>query len=148
MIEERYILTSTSFEGELELRFALNGNLTAFFNRAELSEKQQNWLASNFPMTVVMANEMIGKASGMSVARFPAELTFEVFWKKYDLKIDKDLALKEWNKMSVSDQIKAYLGIDAYDKYLSKSGEGKIYAVRYLNRRRFEVDYKELARRK
>ena len=97
-------------------------------------------------MNSLAANEMIKGSKGMTATHFPADLTFEVFWKKYNLKIDKDLAQKEWDKLSDVDKILAYNGIDQYDNYLSKSGEGKIYAVRYLKRRRFEVDYKELMR--
>lgn len=146
MIEERFILTSEAFNGEIELAFSLNGHLTRFHNRAELNEKQVSFFSANFPMTVAAANLLIGKAKSMKAVHIPAELTFHGFWETYGYKVgSKKRAEKLWDKMTDGQRLKTFLSIPEYDKYLSrKKNMEKAYPETYLAQERYEADYKAL----
>jgi hypothetical protein len=146
MIEERFVLTSNAFEGEIELAFALNGHLTRFHNRAELNEKQVVFFSANFPMTVTAANVLIGKAKSMKAVYIPAELTFTAFWEAYSYKVgNRKRAEKLWDKMTDGQRLKALTCIAEYDKYLArKKSMEKLYPETFLAQERYETDFKKL----
>lgn len=138
---EKFILTSENFEGEIELDYALNGILKAFKNNAELNETQLSWLNKNFPITVELANKLL-KGTKLKVTHIPASVTFDMFWEQYNYKVDKALAMKQWDQMKEGERFAAVSAIKAYDNYLRlHPGIAKIYPVRYLKNKRWEVDY-------
>ena len=70
-------------------------------------------------------------------------ISFEMWWKKYCKKINKIRTLGLWNKLSQTDQVLAYLGIDPYEKYLKREGwRGKADPETYLRNRYWENEYK------
>lgn len=71
------------------------------------------------------------------------EVSFEMFWKKYNKKINKSRCTLLWNKMNKTMQVQAFFGIDAYDKYLKKeSWRSKADPETYLRNRYWENEYK------
>lgn len=69
----------------------------------------------------------------MAVKEVDRAVTFDMFWTRYNYKVDKALALQEWNKMSRADQVAAYDFIPVYEAQLKLNGGlAKKYAVRYL----------------
>ncbi len=70
-------------------------------------------------------------------------ITFEMFWKKYDHKFNKERCEKLWNRMSKTDKILAYYGLDKYHRYLKKNPEQfKLHPDTYLRNKAWLNDYK------
>lgn len=140
----RYILTG-KYEGELEFRFALNGNLIAFENRADLPEKSLAWLGSHFPVTVDILKKLLSDYPNLKAAEIEDEATFDMFWDAYAHKVDKQRAEKEWKKLTKLEQWLAIDAITAYDKYLSRhAGIEKRYPERFLKNRCWETEWSKM----
>lgn len=142
----KIILTSSNFEGQIILVYGLNNYLISFTNEAELSDKHHEFFVHNFPYSYDVLKSILSRSKSLDHEIIHQVPTFEEFWEKYNFKVDKALALKEWEKMNDIEMIKSVLNIKDYDKYLDVSGEKKIYPVRYLSRKRYEVDYKSLTK--
>ena len=69
----------------------------------------------------------------VKVTEVAREITFDMFWDRYKYKVDKPLAIEQWDKLSREDQVRAYDFIPAYEAQLKLNGGlAKKYAVRYL----------------
>lgn len=137
----KYILTG-KFEGEMEFRFALNGNLMGFENRAVLPEKTIEWLSAHFPTTLTILRQLLAEFPNLKAAEIIDLATFDMFWDAYAKKVDKPRAEKKWKKLSALEQWLAIEAISPYDKYLlRKTGIDKRYPERFLNDRCWETDW-------
>jgi len=132
---KHYQLTSTAFEGFVDIYFNELGLLTEFSTKeAQLSEKQQIWLLKQMPRELSELQNVI-KGSGSAVlTEIKQEISFEAFWNKYD---DKQMSsrkktLVKWNKMSDTERLKAYNFISLYFSGIAP-GTRKKYAETYLN---------------
>lgn len=73
------------------------------------------------------------------------ELTFENFYNLFGNKVGKMESKRAWEKLSKKDKINAIIGIKHYDNYLKRNPKySKTYPATYLNKRRWESDYKNL----
>lgn len=130
---KRYSLTSKKFSGEVIYEFDDEGCLSLFDMRgAELSISQKKAMYNCVP-THVDSIQII-KTEHSKLTEIVQEVTFEMFWEKYDDKLSssKKRALAKWNKMSSSEQVKAYKYIRRYFNTL-EGGIRKKYAETYLN---------------
>lgn len=130
----RYLFTSEKIIGEIELRYNEAYLLTSFEIRAELSESQHVWLLKRFPRELAELEKLVSQNAGIKIMLINEEITFEMFWSKYNEKIlsSKKRTLSTWNKMSKSEQKKAYNYIYKYISILPL-GVRKKYAETYLN---------------
>ncbi len=131
---KHYQLTSTAFEGFVDIYFNELGLLTEFSTKeAQLSEMQQIWLLKQMPREQSELENVI-KGSGTAVlTEIKQEISFDAFWNKYD---DKQMSsrkktLLKWNKMSDADRLKAYNFISMY--FTGLGNTRKKYAETYLN---------------
>lgn len=69
----------------------------------------------------------------MTVVELGMNITFDLFWDKYDKKAksSKKKALKVWNRLTESNQVKAFYFIQTYDT--NRDFTDKKYAETYLN---------------
>jgi len=75
------------------------------------------------------------------ITRINEALTFEDFWKKYDLKTHRKVAQDAWAKLSPSEKQAAYDGIDKYNNELRmRPGIAKLYPKTYLRQQKWR-DY-------
>lgn len=83
------------------------------------------------------------KTHNMKVIAVDRVITFDMFWDRYGNKVDKVLALKEWDKLLKDEQLLAFDKIAAYETMLKRSGynRSKKDPVRYLKHKVFN-DYK------
>lgn len=72
------------------------------------------------------------KDNNIKVIEIDREITFEEWYKEYNYKVDKQPALKYWNKMPKEKKIRAFDFIKQYDSQLKLSGLAKKYPVTYL----------------
>lgn len=127
-----YHLTSDVFGGYVEYRFSGNGMLIKMDIKADVSEHQQRFLLQNVPQCV--ADLMQFKNETTRVTEIVTEVTFEMFWKRYDDKINssRKRTEKKWNRMTPADRGMAYLHIPVYFRAIPP-GTRKKYAETYLN---------------
>jgi hypothetical protein len=131
----KYVLTSPMFEGDVTFIFSENGYINTYINSALLTEDQQTFLISNFPFKLDELNKLISKSKSLHLREVPLELTFTMFWDKYNYKSDKYLAEKIWNKMSKKEQLEAYEYIPFYHSEIARTGASKKYPKTYLNQK-------------
>lgn len=61
------------------------------------------------------------------------KVTFDMIWERYAYKVDKALALAEWNKLTEEERVAAYDFVPFYFAQLKANGGlAKKYLVRYL----------------
>lgn len=135
-IMRTYSITSSKFEGEMVAVFDDRHELINLdMSAAEMSLAQKNWMMSNRPITEDMLMEMKSKSPFMKIELIPErEVTFEAFWQHYDDKVNssKKRTKAKWEKMTKTQQTKAYHYIDKYFASLPY-GTRKKYAETYLN---------------
>ena len=146
----RYLLTSTLFEGEMVFSYDEDGNLINFANDAHLNEMQRQWLRSRFPMGQNDLTLLVHDSKTLSVQLVSADLSFANFWDEYGYKVgNKTRTNKLWDKLPDADKLKALEAIAPYRYYLAtRPTMEQLYPETFLNQRRFESDYKALAKGK
>ncbi len=131
----KYSLTSTAFEGEVIFTFNDSGLLESFDSSgAELSEKQQVFMLKELPRELCEVKRVLGGSVSAKLTEIKQEVTFEMFWSRYDEKIrsSKKKSLAKWSRMSRSQQSKAFYFISKYEMSILQ-GVAKKYAESYLN---------------
>ena len=75
----------------------------------------------------------LSQKEGYTVVELGIDITFEMFWDKYNdkLRSSKKRSEKIWNKLKQEDKIKAFYHINTYNKY--RGNAEKKYAETYLN---------------
>lgn len=137
-IHNTYILTSNMYEGTITFKFDLKGDLIVFsLEDATLSELQKKWLYRRVPIEEKYM-QIFHKSKKFKIQKGDIDLSFETFYNKYDKKTHKMEAEGLWNKSSKTKKIKAILGIDGYNRYLSKTGIAKTNPARYLRKKYYE----------
>ena len=134
METRKFILTSDKFKGEVLFEFT-DSILTKYdTSNAELSDKQMMYIASILPRDLSCVNVLFEHSASAKFTEIKQEITFEMFWNKYDDKANssKIKTEKKWNKMPISEQIKAYNHIQKYFSVIP-FGTRKKYATTYLN---------------
>lgn len=131
---------------EMLFKYSLNGNLKVFEIIGELLEKQSNWLfqPNRFPSTEEKIKYWIKLkefSDKFDVQVSPADLSFEAFWKLYDLKVKKEASEKAYNKLNDSDKIKCFLALKQYNKHLADTKQAKAHLVTWINQKRYNDEY-------
>lgn len=144
MIVNKYIVTSTEYEGEVVFGYhPVSELLNGFYVKAEITEEQHSFFLSNLCQKEA---EFLDKFrnSNLTVKKMPANLSFERFWSEYNYKVgNKKKAEDTWKKMTDADKVAALERIPAYKNWLSKKpNTDMVYPERYLSHRRFENEFK------
>lgn len=129
-----YSLTSDAFTGEVVFSFNDAGLLISYdATGANLSEKQQVFLLRNLPRELAEVKAMLANSPSAKFVQINKEITFEMFWDKYDEKTRSARKLAEalWKRMSVANRNKAYWYIPKYVNSILP-GVPKKYAETYL----------------
>jgi hypothetical protein len=128
-------ITSINFEGFIELKFDDSDNLKGFdFSESSVSIEQQIWFLQRLPANVNALGIFKKYNDSMTVTEVSQDVTFEMFWNRYDDKINssKKKTKVKWNKMPAAEQVKAFRYISRYFAAIP-SGTRKKYAETYLN---------------
>lgn len=132
---KKYSITSSHFTGEVVLTFSEGGCLLDMdFSGSRMSEQQQTWLLRNMPVAEEAMKLAVNSAPSLRLQEIPDTVTFEAFWNAYDDKIasSKRRCLVKWDKMTPTEQVRAYRYIGTYFRNLP-AGTRKKYAETYLN---------------
>lgn len=138
---KRYLISSPKFSGEAELVYRESLEIIDC-SKTDMSDKQKDWLIKVAPMY----ERDIEAAFTNSTARIVPEnvvIEFEAWWKLYNKKVNKDRALKIWDKIKVTEQVNAWIGTLKYNKYLSKeTWQSKADPETYLKNKYWNNEYK------
>jgi hypothetical protein len=139
----RFLITSPAFNGQAEVVYNKDGLLCTIDTRnAEMPIKTIEAFKLKIPVVLVNLQEVFANSKA-TIIEADFEVTFEMFWNKYDRKINRKRCMPLWDKLSKPDQVQAYYGIDAYDKYLKKeSWRSKCDPDKYLRDRYWENEWK------
>lgn len=134
MNKTKYTITSPKYKGQVIITFA--NNIVILFNaqEASLTPTQVAWFLTNALKGEEAFLNAADTADAFTIVGEKEELTFEMFWNRYNEKThsSKRKAQLKWNRMSKQQQILAYMHIPAYFKSIP-SGIAKKYAETYLN---------------
>ncbi|NLF42945.1 MAG: hypothetical protein GX587_09635 [Bacteroidales bacterium] len=131
---KKIILTSSQFAGEVGFGFNERGWLTSVEILAEMDEKQHEWLIRHFPQNIDELQNMKQKSKTIFLSVLKQEVTFDMFWDRYDHKAvsSKKKSQELWKRMSEADRHMAYEYIPRYFNSLP-GGIAKKYCETYLN---------------
>jgi hypothetical protein len=129
-----YHFTSTTFTGYVEFRFTDADLLDKYEICADLSEAQQTFLLRHLPRDRAELRDLLAKSNAATLTEIKQVVTFEMFWTKYDDKINssRKRTLQKWDKLTPADQARAYWYIDKYFGSIPP-GTRKKFAETYLN---------------
>ena len=139
----KFLISSTAFTGEIEMRYNTLGALVFYDNRADMSIDQFNFLLSQFPRTEDEMLKLCRASKTITVVKTSVQVVFKDFWSAYAYKVgNKDRAEKLWNALTETEHHLIMAHIKAYDAYLaSRPRMEKLYAETYLNQRRWESEF-------
>jgi len=129
-----YSLTSTAFDGEVLFEFNDAGILQKFdTSAAQLSEQQQLWVLNKMPKHLAHVKKILGDSTTATLTELKQDVTFEMFWNRYNEKVrsSKKKAERIWNRLTKTNQVKAFRGIQTYERNIP-GGVLKKYAETYL----------------
>jgi hypothetical protein len=129
-----YSLTSTAFDGEVLFEFNEAGILQKFdTSAAQLSEQQQIWILKKMPKHLAHVKMILGDSETATLTELKQDVTFEMFWNRYNEKVrsSKKKAERIWNRLTKTNQVKAFRGIQTYERNIP-GGVLKKYAETYL----------------
>jgi hypothetical protein len=142
---KRFMITSPRFTGAAEVIYNAAGLLILIdFTNVVMTVEQLNYFKMKVPSNLATENlaDAFNKGS-VTVIMADVEITFAMFWVKYDKKINKKRCEDFWNRMRQDEKVLAYVGIDPYNKYLKNIGwRSKADPDTYLRNKYFENEYK------
>lgn len=140
---KRFLIAAPAYTGDAELIFDTVGKLVRFdITKTNMRPEVLQEFKERVPIHI---DNLTAAFEGVKVTITEAdfEISFEQFWKKYNKKINKIRCIPLWNKLTKNEQLKAYLGIDIYDRFLRKEGfRTKLDPENYLRNRTWENEYK------
>lgn len=143
---QKITATSKGFKGEVYIVYGADNKLLSVdFQAAELTMAQTLWLMKSIPVQydAVAFLESLSAAK-LEFVHSAFEVTFDMFWVKYDKKINKARCLTIWNRLSKVKRAKAYFGITSYNAHLSKNQwKTKADPETYLIKEMYENQYDE-----
>lgn len=94
-----------------------------------------------FPENVAMIEQWAQYKKIVTIELKLQDYSFESFWKEWNLKIKKEQALKEWEKLDLVTMVLCFSKNKEYDKYLAKTGQAKAHLVTWLRQKRYNDEY-------
>ena len=129
-----YLLSSDKWGGEVELHYSDDGFLIDYDNRSEMTADQKRLFNSRLPTDLTKLKELTETTNAKAVFVPEQEITFDVFWNKYNDKTrsSRKKTLKKWQNMLKKEQVRAFNYIGFYLANIPQ-GIAKKYASTYLN---------------
>lgn len=139
---KRFLITSPKFSGQAEIFYNSDGVLC----RIDCTDTNMTAIMVHHFKNAVSAHlmELSQKFSSDTViVEAEYEVSFDMFWKKYNKKVNKSRCILLWSKLNKSMQVQAFFGIDAYNKFLKKEGEWRkpVDPENYLRNKYWENEY-------
>lgn len=140
----KYIITSPRFAGEINVLYGVDNKLVFIdFMKCDLSDEQIDYFKTKLPVVYTdRFMEAFGQ-SKLTVIQEGFEVTFDDFWNRYNNKVNRLRAEKEWKKLSKADQVNAFAKYQMYERHLAlNSWKSKAGPDRYLKERFWDSEWK------
>ena len=139
----KYCITSPQFVGEIYYTFDSLGRLLSMELVGVEEYSTVERIAKTCPPNeAVIVGWRNYHGTKLTVTEVQPDLSFETFYKAYNYKVGKKEAESAWKRLSDAKKIKAITQIAKYNHWLGEKGIAKAYASTYLNKERFEDDFK------
>lgn len=140
----RFIITSPKFKGQAELIYNDEGVLCLVdLMQAGMDAATVHHFKNAAPPTI---DHLVGGSAftkSTTVVEVDFVITFEMFWQRYDKKINRKRCEPLWEKLSKPKQVAAWAGIDAYSKFLQVNNwRKKADPETYLRNEMWENEWK------
>lgn len=139
---KKYCVTSTNFTGDVYYSYDSSGVLTGVEFVGIVEPAIHAKLCQQLPPTEAALMKWRELSQKMTITEVAPDLSFENFWIKYNYKVGKKEAETAWPRLSDAKKSKAIQQIPAYNKFLAVKGTPKAYPATYLNKERFEDEFK------
>lgn len=127
-----------------QFKYNLNQYLIAFnVLEGEISQAHSDWLfkKGKFPYLEEQIKEWQKKLKQLTIEVLEPNFSFEALWNLYDNKVSKFDAKKSFNKLSQADQIKCFMAIPGYKKYVARKQIGTAHLATFINRQYYNDDW-------
>ncbi|MBA4196564.1 MAG: hypothetical protein C0459_03320 [Chitinophaga sp.] len=141
----RFLISNSSkFEGTAEVLYNTQGLLSKIdLTQCIMHGETIKQFKAVVPCFIELFLEGKWCGADTTVVEDELQITFEMFWLKYNKKINKKRAEAIWNKLSKTEQVKSYYGIEPYDKYLKENKwRSKADPDTYLRNEMYNNEYK------
>ena len=139
----RFIITSPNFTGTVEIDYDAHGLLCNInMLNSSLSPQGRVAMKATIPVAVTAIEETF-KDTKATIIETDYEATFEMFWDAYDKKINLKRCKPLWDKLSKPQQVKAWLKVTSYNKFLKQNEwRKKADPETYLRNEMWENEWK------
>ncbi len=126
-------MTSPKLPGEVIFTYNEKGRFSSLLITECLSDEQYKHLFDHFPWNLGLLDPLSKASPSATFVEKQLQVTFDMFWNRYNDKerSSKKKTLVMWNKMPVTEQVKAYLYIPTYNR--KRGTADKKYATTYLS---------------
>lgn len=140
---KRFIITSPRFTGEINVLYGVDNKLQFIdFMKCDLTDEQMDFFKTRLP--IYFSNDFIKSfgSSRLDVVEEGYHVSFDQWWNRYDLKRNRDRALKVWQKLSEADKVNAFFKLGSYERHLAlNTWKTKAEPDKYLRNRYWENDW-------
>lgn len=138
------IVSSPLFKGNAELLYDQHGKLILMnLHQAEMSTKVTETFKANVPVLLEDLFNLKIKDFNAIIVEKDFEVSFDMFWNKYDKKINRKRCVVYWERLSKTEQVSAYVGITKYFTFLAKTDwRQKLDPENYLKNHSWENEWK------
>jgi hypothetical protein len=121
---KKILLTSSGFQGEIEVLYNSQGLIWYIdFRNASLEPVQVEYLKQHIP--IQYHNDDVFRealrTNKIRVLTEAFEIIFEMFFDKYNKRINRLRCLRYWERMAKAKKIMAYTGITSYNRHLDQN---------------------------
>lgn len=142
----QFIITSPGYTGQAEVTYNEAGLLVVIdFTQTNLSSPVS--IATFKNKIPADLNELEAAFTGTkaTVIETSYEVTFEMFWEKFNLKRNKQNAIDVWKKMKKEEHVKALVSITAYDRYCNRNTwYNRMYPDTYLRKKHYNDEWDKI----
>ena len=125
-------------------KYNLNGVLIHFnVLEGDLTEKHSDWLykKGKFPYLENQIKDWQKKLKQLTIEVGEPDFSFDALWDLYGNKVSKFDAQKSFKKLSQADQIKCFMAVPGYKKYVARKQIGTAHLATFINRQYYNDDW-------
>jgi len=131
-----------------QFKYNLNGFLIGFnVLEGEISQAHSDWLfvKGKFPYHEDKIKDWQKNLKQLTIEVLEPDISFEALWNLYGNKVSRFDAQKSFKKLSQADQIKCFLSIPGYKKYVARKQIGTAHLATFINRQYYNDDWAKAA---
>lgn len=137
----KFQLTNSKLSGAISIVYDEHGILQMIdYTGSGASFEQVSYLTHKMPI-LFDSLETFCKTANIDAVECGYEVSFEMFWNEYAYKVERKRTEQLWKAMSKVKQVKAYLSIAGYKRFLKRKKIEQKYPDTYLRSEAFETEW-------